>query len=120
MMKRKTDMDSVTPFFEGGAGGSRVTLAPRCRSPEFKEAFSLFDKDGDGTITAQELGAVLCSLGQNYTEAELQDMINKADTDGEPPCAPGGQRGVGGGCRGSHGCLLTRLPPPSPPGGPAH
>ena len=25
---------------------------------EFKEAFSLFDKDGDGTITTKELGTV--------------------------------------------------------------
>ena len=25
---------------------------------EFKEAFSLFDKDGDGTITTKELGAL--------------------------------------------------------------
>ena len=24
---------------------------------EFKEAFSLFDKDGDGTITTKELGS---------------------------------------------------------------
>jgi len=41
---------------------------------EFKEAFSLFDKDGDGTITTKELGTVMRSLGQNPTEAELQDM----------------------------------------------
>uniref|UniRef100_A0A2I3H0E5 EF-hand domain-containing protein n=1 Tax=Nomascus leucogenys TaxID=61853 RepID=A0A2I3H0E5_NOMLE len=43
---------------------------------EFKEACSLFDKDGDGTITTrnQEL--------QNPTEAELQDMINEVDADG--------------------------------------
>jgi calmodulin len=49
---------------------------------EFKEAFSLFDKDGDGTITTKELGVVMRSLGQNPTEAELVDMINEVDTDG--------------------------------------
>ncbi|NXW10526.1 CALM protein, partial [Fregetta grallaria] len=58
---------------------------------EFKEAFSLFDKDGDGTITTKELGTVMRSLGQNPTEAELQDMINEVDADGESrlsPCVP--------------------------------
>ena len=71
---------------------------------EFKEAFSLFDKDGDGTITTKELGTVMRSLGQNPTEAELQDMINEVDADGE--CfdlysAFGGSFGVslGGGYR---------------------
>ncbi|MFQ6651214.1 hypothetical protein Gotur_022081 [Gossypium turneri] len=76
---------------------------------EFKEAFSLFDKDGDGPlsfslfffalllqylfvafililaagcITTKELGTVMRSLGQNPTEAELQDMINEVDADG--------------------------------------
>ena len=39
---------------------------------EFREAFSLFDKDGDGTITTKELGPVMQSLGQNPTPAELQ------------------------------------------------
>jgi calmodulin len=50
---------------------------------EFKEAFSLFDKDGDGTISCKELGTVMRSLGQNPTEAELQDMVNEVDTDGK-------------------------------------
>merc|ERR1712032_987908 len=49
---------------------------------EFKEAFSLFDTDGDGTITTKELGTVMRSLSQNPTEAELQDMINDVDADG--------------------------------------
>merc|ERR1712216_255156 len=49
---------------------------------EFKEAFALFDKDGDGTMGTKELGTVMRSLGQNPTEAELQDMINEVDADG--------------------------------------
>ena len=48
---------------------------------EFKEAFSLFDKDGDGTITTKELGTVMRSLGQNPTEAELQDLVSQAEAD---------------------------------------
>ncbi|KAH3848093.1 calmodulin-A-like [Dreissena polymorpha] len=49
---------------------------------EFREAFSLFDKDEDGTITTQELGTVMRSLGQNPTDNELKDMINEVDIDG--------------------------------------
>jgi calmodulin len=39
-------------------------------------------QDGDGTITTKELGTVMRSLGQNPTEAELQDMVNEVDADG--------------------------------------
>ncbi|XP_066336426.1 calmodulin-like isoform X2 [Miscanthus floridulus] len=49
---------------------------------EFREAFSLFDKDGDGTITTKELGTVMRSLGQSPTEEELQGMVDEVDADG--------------------------------------
>ncbi|XP_077987328.1 uncharacterized protein LOC144441933 [Glandiceps talaboti] len=49
---------------------------------KLKLAFDKFDKDGNGKITAQELGAVLRSLGQNPTEDELTDLISKFDVDG--------------------------------------
>lgn len=51
--------------------------------PEIKEAFQVFDKDGNGFISTKELGMVMRSLGQNPTEAELMDMINAVDNDGE-------------------------------------
>ncbi|XP_072013440.1 calmodulin-like [Amphiura filiformis] len=49
---------------------------------DFQEAFSLFDKDGDGIITTKELGTVMRSLGQNPTESELQELIDEVDADG--------------------------------------
>ena len=49
---------------------------------EYQEAFSLFDKDGDGKITAKELGTVMRSFGTNPTEPELQEMIDEVDVDG--------------------------------------
>ncbi|KIW82217.1 hypothetical protein Z517_05244 [Fonsecaea pedrosoi CBS 271.37] len=47
----------------------------------YKDVFALFDKDGSGTITAQELGEIMKSLGQNPSDSELQDMINEVDVD---------------------------------------
>ncbi|CAC5377258.1 unnamed protein product [Mytilus coruscus] len=49
---------------------------------EFKEAFSLFDKDNNGQITSSELGTVMRSLGQNPTNADITEMINEVDSDG--------------------------------------
>ncbi len=49
---------------------------------EYKEAFSLFDKNGDGAISAPELSKVMESLGIHPTKTELQDMIHELDTDG--------------------------------------
>ncbi|KAL3846943.1 hypothetical protein ACJMK2_017883 [Sinanodonta woodiana] len=49
---------------------------------EFKEAFNMYDKDGDGTITTKELGTVMRFMGQNPTEAELISMIADVDVDG--------------------------------------
>ena len=40
---------------------------------EYKEVFSLFDKNGDGTISRKELGkAIRKSVGKTLTDSELQ------------------------------------------------
>ena len=49
---------------------------------EFKKDFSVLDKDGDGLISTKELGAVMRSIGQSPTEAELQDIVSEVDSDG--------------------------------------
>lgn len=38
---------------------------------EYKEAFSLFDKDGDGCIKTTEVGTVLRALGKSPTEVMI-------------------------------------------------
>ena len=54
---------------------------PEDQMEEFKQAFALFDKDGNGHVDANELGQVLASLGQIPTEDELKRMISEVDGD---------------------------------------
>ncbi|XP_052751770.1 neo-calmodulin-like [Galleria mellonella] len=60
-----------------------TTGITRTQMKEFREAFRLFDKDGDGTITKEELGRVMRSLGQFARVEELQDMLQEVDRDGD-------------------------------------
>jgi calmodulin len=50
---------------------------------EFKEAFQIFDKDGDGMILTKELGTVMRGLGQNASENEIAQMILEVDKNGD-------------------------------------
>lgn len=49
---------------------------------ELQEAFRLYDKDGDGTISTVELATVMRNLGQFPSSDELQQMIDEIDIDG--------------------------------------
>lgn len=46
---------------------------------EIEEAFRIFDLDGDGTITAEELRVVMKRLGEKLTDEEVDEMIREAD-----------------------------------------
>lgn len=48
---------------------------------ETRAAFAVFDKDGSGTISAEELRAVMKSLGEDLTDREIDEMIAEADKD---------------------------------------
>ena len=45
------------------------------------KAFSVFDTDGSGAISVDELGNVMRSLGQTPTSTELRDLIKEVDVD---------------------------------------
>jgi hypothetical protein len=46
---------------------------------QLREAFSVFDKSGDGKVTAEELGRVMEECGESVTEAEIKEMIKDVD-----------------------------------------
>eukprot|EP00116_Pleurobrachia_bachei_P014004 sb/3474266/ len=43
----------------------------------------VFDTDGSGKISAQELKKVMLNLGEKLTDEEIDEMIREADTDGD-------------------------------------
>ena len=47
------------------------------------EAFSLFDKDGDGQITVDEVAQTMASLGIEVQLSDVETMVRQVDTDGK-------------------------------------
>jgi calmodulin len=48
---------------------------------EARNAFNLFDQNGDGAITMNELASVLQALGEDASPAEVADLMASADAD---------------------------------------
>ncbi|KAJ4951295.1 hypothetical protein NE237_028127 [Protea cynaroides] len=50
---------------------------------QLRQLFRMFDRDGNGYITAAELAHSMAKLGHALTAKELTGMIKEADTDGD-------------------------------------
>ncbi|GKV38630.1 hypothetical protein SLEP1_g55523 [Rubroshorea leprosula] len=50
---------------------------------ELKQAFDMYDLDGDGVITANELHSVLRKLGGKCTLSDCKKMISQVDKNGD-------------------------------------
>jgi Ca2+-binding EF-hand superfamily protein len=91
---------SIIPFFSHGIqkadkdGNGTIDFAEFIRmmprherddnaEEEFLEAFRVFDTDGNGSITAEELRQIFNNFGEKLTDEEITDMIKEADTDGD-------------------------------------
>ncbi|XP_026715887.1 calcium-binding protein 7 [Athene cunicularia] len=64
----------------GAGGAAGLTPGPPA---EIREAFKVFDRDGNGFISKQELGTAMRSLGYMPNEVELEVIIQRLDMDGD-------------------------------------
>lgn len=65
-----------------------ASVSPRCPpermdATELKRVFELFDKNGDGTISKEELTHSLKNMGIPIPDSELTQMIEKIDVNGD-------------------------------------
>lgn len=57
-------------------------------STNYKEAFALFDKRGNGRVALESLGDLLRACGQNPTLAEIRDLEKTVGADCQYPHIP--------------------------------
>jgi calmodulin len=89
-------LKDIDDLFNKSASGSEMTLdsfmnaiQPRLSGGNFTseqivEMFKVFDKDGDGHVSANEIRSVMAGVyGEPLTEAEIEEVIKLADVDGD-------------------------------------
>ena len=47
---------------------------------EFREAFTLFDRNQDGTVNSKDLGNVLKAIGQNPSDEETRQLVQRVSS----------------------------------------
>ncbi|TRM65091.1 hypothetical protein BD626DRAFT_490877 [Schizophyllum amplum] len=60
-----------------------VDGAPSAADKEAREIFRSFDKDGNGTVSVDELREILESFGTRLSPAQAEAMMQEADTNGD-------------------------------------
>ena len=54
----------------------------KAKPSELREAFNLFDEDGDQMISCAELKSLITKIGGNLSDGEATALIKAADKDG--------------------------------------
>ena len=62
----------------------KITLFFQCFLPtELQAVFSVFDKDGDGFVSMEEVGKVLTSMGVCPSDNYIREIFQQVDLDGD-------------------------------------
>jgi len=62
---------------------TQTHLKPLSEEEELRKTFNIFDIDGNGFISHDEIKTTMAHLGENLTDAEVKDMIRAADKNGD-------------------------------------
>lgn len=52
-------------------------------SEMIREAFRVFDRDGNGFITAEEFRYFMTHMGEQFSDQEVDEIISEVDIDGD-------------------------------------
>ena len=61
----------------------RVLDIPEDKINEYKEAFDMFDRDKQGTISCDEIYKIMKNYGNPMKKEEIENMIEEIDEDGD-------------------------------------
>eukprot|EP01134_Creolimax_fragrantissima_P007900 CFRG7900T1 len=83
----KTDMAMAKKFYTQDPDYEKACDRPDTKYmidiEVYKDAFKVFDKDGDGAISSNELNEVFSAMGQTLTDQELRVLVAEADLNGD-------------------------------------
>ena len=78
LMKFKSREKRCRKDIEGGRAQPRKAMSPHRRT-ELEEVFRLFDRDGSGSITANELVHFFAALGHPMSQEDAMDLVVELD-----------------------------------------
>lgn len=81
MIKDKLDDDNTQIDFDEFLDMMTQRVSTKDTRRDMHKIFAYFDEEKTGYISIKSLKKVVRELGENIDEAELQEMIDKADLD---------------------------------------
>jgi len=79
--KAKQALDIVTGKKLKRGASAKQLISQDAKEKDWAMIFRVFDKDGDGHITSDELAAIMRSIGQKPLTRKIQKILEECDTD---------------------------------------